>query len=170
MQNVMFEHIVEGLDKDAAFERLKNGDQYQISAPEHVKSVVVEPTDDPQISVSHWELYFRNGLLEWKERDVYDEESGTLHFEQIEGDFDEFHGKWQVIALSDDPADLRLKVVFSATFDFGVPSVADIVEPVAVQLLEDSIGRLLSDMFLDSGTTSGVLFRPRRQRHNVNLD
>jgi ribosome-associated toxin RatA of RatAB toxin-antitoxin module len=147
MQAVRFEHVIEGWERGSAFERLKDGDQYQLSAPEHVKSVVVEPTDDPHVSVSYWELFFRNGLLEWKERDFYDDENATLRFEQIEGDFDEFHGEWQILSLSDDPKELRLKVIFSATFDFGVPSFAEIVEPIAVQLLKNSIGEVLTDMF-----------------------
>lgn len=145
MKTVHIEHWVSGWDEKLIYEKLKDGEEYKRHAPEHVKSVTLEPTDDVNVMISHWELYFRNGLLEWSERDYYDDDNWALRFEQIDGDFEEFHGCWQVHSDSRN-ADSVL-VTFTATFDFGVPSVESMVEPVAAKLLEQSISRVVSELF-----------------------
>ncbi|MFF9482866.1 type II toxin-antitoxin system RatA family toxin [Streptomyces sp. NPDC014733] len=143
MKTVHVDQVVVGWDRLAVYEKLKDGESYKEHAPEHVKSVVLEATDDPDTMISHWELYFRNGLLEWSERDHYDKQQTILRFEQIDGDFDEFHGHWQVSPVSDT----EVRVTFTATFDFGVPSVEAMIEPVAAKLLEESVARVITELF-----------------------
>lgn len=150
MKTVHVDEVVVGWNRFAIYEKLKEGESYKQHAPEHVKSVVLESTDDPDTMISHWELYFRNGLLEWSERDHYDEASTTLRFEQIAGDFDEFHGSWEVSPMPDTTGESAVRVRFTATFDFGVPSVEAMIEPVAAKLLEESVRRVISELFSKS--------------------
>ncbi|WAP60218.1 type II toxin-antitoxin system RatA family toxin [Streptomyces sp. S465] len=152
MKTVHVDQMVVGWDRFAIYEKLKDGESYKQHAPEHVKSVLMESTDDPHTMLSHWELYFRNGLLEWSERDHYDEENTTLRFEQIDGDFDEFHGSWEVSPVPDPAGEPTVRVRFTATFDFGVPSVEAMIEPVAAKLLEESVSRIITELFSGSGS------------------
>lgn len=147
MKTVQVDQVVVGWERSEIYEKLKNGDEYKKHAPDHVKSVIVEPSDDPDTVISHWELYFRNGLLEWSERDYYDRENWALRFEQISGDFEVFHGSWELRATPDGAEKSAVQVTFTATFDFGVPSVEAMIEPVAAKLLEESVGKVISELF-----------------------
>jgi ribosome-associated toxin RatA of RatAB toxin-antitoxin module len=86
------------------------------------------------LAVSSWEVTFRAGLLRWTERDMFDPEALSITFHQIEGDIALFGGTWQ--CLDNAPGS---EIVFSATLDMGIPSLADALEPIAVRALTDNI-------------------------------
>jgi len=65
---------------------------------EAVQNVTVTDVSE-HLTVSHWEVTFRAGLLRWTEEDILDE------------------------------------VLFSATLDMGIPSLADALEPIAARTL-----------------------------------
>ena len=96
MQTVEILSSVGGWDRDDVYERLKDGDVYVRCAPEQVKSVSNEPGPNPNETITHWEIYFRNGILSWSERDFYDDANHTINFYQLDGDFDVFEGNWKV--------------------------------------------------------------------------
>jgi ribosome-associated toxin RatA of RatAB toxin-antitoxin module len=146
VKTVKIERAVPGWNCDAVYERLKDGETYLARAPEYVKSIVIETTDDPQIAVSHWQLYFRNSILEWTAEDRYDDENFVIQTEQITGDFDELRGCWEVHPIEGD-VERGARVVFTGTFDFGIPSVEELVDGLAVNLLTRSIEQLMSEMF-----------------------
>lgn len=143
MQTVTVESVVTGWRPQDVYERLKNSDVYVQHAPEQVKSIVTEPVDEPGQAITHWEIFFRNGLLRWSERDYYDDDKTTLRFEQIDGDFDVFEGDW-VISETDGR---EVLLTFTATFDFGMPSLESIIDPVAVRVLRQAIGRIIGAVF-----------------------
>ncbi|WP_158849445.1 type II toxin-antitoxin system RatA family toxin [Saccharothrix deserti] len=146
MQTVTIESVVTGWRPVDVYERLKDSDVYVKFAPEQVKSVVTEPVDEPDEAITHWEIYFRNGLLCWSERDYYDDEKCTVRFEQIAGDFDVFEGDWVVSARGPEP-DAEVLLTFTAHFDFGVPSLEAIIEPVAIRVLRQAMGRIIGKLF-----------------------
>lgn len=143
MQTVTIESVVTGWTPADVYERLKDSDVYVKLAPEQVKSVVTEAVPEPDEAITHWEIYFRNGLLCWSERDHYDDEKCTIRFEQLDGDFDVFEGDWVVAAGSE--TDVLL--TFTAHFDFGVPSLEAIIEPVAIRVLRQAMGRIIGKLF-----------------------
>jgi Polyketide cyclase / dehydrase and lipid transport len=93
---------------------------------------------------SSWEVEFRNGLLRWTEEDWFRRDQLRLDFNQIEGDFDEFYGSW---VLEPEPDGVRATLIVD--FDFGVPSLASIVEPVAERVLTDVTHQILLGLFGD---------------------
>lgn len=146
MQTVTIESVVTGWRPKDVYERLKDSDVYVRWAPEQVKSVVTESVDEPDEAITHWEIYFRNGLLCWSERDHYDDEKCTVRFRQIDGDFDVFEGDWVVSSRGPEP-ESEVLLTFTASFDFGVPSLEAIIEPVAVRVLRQAMGRIIGKLF-----------------------
>ncbi len=105
---------------------------------EVVKSVEILSPPGAVPMVSRWVVYFRNGTLSWTEADRLDRDAGTIDFVQTDGDFDEFSGRW---ALTHRPDGVAL--LFSAAFDFGVPTLAAIIDPVAERVLVETIQLIL---------------------------
>lgn len=150
MQTVTIESIIAWRPEDV-YERLKDSDVYLRSAPQQVKSVTNEPVAEPDQAITHWEIYFRNGLLRWSERDFYDDAHTTLRFQQIDGDFDFFEGDWVITQADSD----EVLLTFTAAFDFGVPSLESIIDPVAIRVLRQAMSAIISKIF------GGTILDPR---------
>jgi ribosome-associated toxin RatA of RatAB toxin-antitoxin module len=95
-------------------------------------------------SVSKWEVNFRQGIMRWTELDVFDLDTFSIRFEQIEGDAKHFSGAW---LLSDSKAGCVIR--FVASFDMGVPSISDIIEPIAERALQENIESILRGLLGD---------------------
>ncbi|WP_432095811.1 type II toxin-antitoxin system RatA family toxin [Streptomyces sp. bgisy100] len=131
---------IDGVDPAAAFDRIHDFARYP-EFTDVVRSVTVHEIS-PEEETSEWKVYFRNGILGWTEADRFDRESLVISFEQIDGDFAEFSGSWRISA--DGPNTL---VAFSADFDFGIPSLAGILDPVAQRVFKETIARVIIGLF-----------------------
>lgn len=151
MRNVKLSARV-AADTRLCFERIKDFARY----PEFVsviRAVTVHPADLDGTERSDWEVYFRNGILRWSERDALDQSDLRIRFQQIDGDFDHFAGHWAIVR---DPGDDRevdaaecCVVTFDSDFDFGIPSLAGILDPVAERVFKETIARVLAGLFGD---------------------
>lgn len=126
-------------DPDAAYQRLADFSRYVELAPS-VRSV--EMTDNG--ATSAWEVSFRDGILRWVEQDRYDPVARRIDFVQIDGDMDRFEGWWTVT-----PTPQGALITFFAAFDLGLPGLAEFLEPVAAQALEENITELIGGLFVD---------------------
>jgi ribosome-associated toxin RatA of RatAB toxin-antitoxin module len=131
---------VPGTAPDAVYDRVKEFARYPDLAPV-VRSVVVHDISDVE-ETSDWEVYFRNGILRWTESDRFDRQALTITFTQLDGDFESFDGTWRVIADEDE-----VQVGFRAEFDFGIPSLAGILDPVAERVIKETIARVVLGLF-----------------------
>jgi ribosome-associated toxin RatA of RatAB toxin-antitoxin module len=100
---------------------------------EAVQNVTVTDVSE-HLTVSHWEVTFRAGLLRWTEEDTLDPSALTITFHQLEGDIAVFDGSWQCIDTAQGS-----EVLFRATLDMGIPSLADALEPIAARTLTGNI-------------------------------
>ena len=105
----------------------------------------------PDYAISTWEVNFRQGILQWIEEDRFDPANTTIHFTQLEGDAEHFAGQWRVLEQ-----DQVCCIHFSATFDMGIPSMSDIIEPIAERALRENIQSIIEGLFPTS-TVSGKL-------------
>lgn len=87
---------------------------------------------------SSWVVSFRRGVLSWTEQDFVDTANQRIVFTQIAGDFADFHGSWQV-------TDGR--VLFEVTYDFGIESMAAILDPIAERVIKRVVRSVLSGLF-----------------------
>ena len=90
-------------------------------------------------TVSDWEVNFRKGILRWTEEDTVDPASRTIGFRQIEGDLARFDGAWRISPTGDGGS----HIVFEAEFDLGMPSLAEMLDPVAERALLANVGALV---------------------------
>ncbi|MGW2023544.1 type II toxin-antitoxin system RatA family toxin [Streptomyces decoyicus] len=108
-----------------------------------VRSVAVTPDPErPGESVSRWEVQFRSGTLRWSERDRVDRENLRIDFVQEDGDFLHFEGSWQ---LREVPSGCEIR--FVTRFDFGVVSLAQLLDPAAERVLKENVARALAGWF-----------------------
>lgn len=98
---------------------------------------------------SSWEVAFAAGTLKWQERDHLDYQIRRIDFELIEGDLLHLEGHWSVSSVVEGSV-----VQFEASFDLGVPGLADLLEPIAGQAMLETVTVMLSEVF---GSTAEVI-------------
>ena len=123
-----------------AFERIKDFARYPALSPV-VRSVTVRGGNGRD-EHSDWEVYFRNGILRWSESDTFDRAGLSIEFRQLDGDFAEFSGRWTVRGDGGDSL-----IDFATEFDFGIPSLAGILDPVAERVFRETIGLVVTSLF-----------------------
>lgn len=130
-----------GREPDEAYQRICDFARYP-ELTEAVVDVRLQPPEPDGGLVSEWTVRFRNGLLCWTERDVFDVARRTIAFVQLTGDFATFEGRWLV-----RPAPGGGSVVFfEAEFDLGIPTLAAIIDPVAESTLRSNILLILQGL------------------------
>jgi ribosome-associated toxin RatA of RatAB toxin-antitoxin module len=141
MRHVTLQARVPAASPRACFDRISDFARYP-ELVDVVRSVTVHPASPDGREHSDWEVYFRNGILRWSEADLKDDGSHSITFEQTEGDFDSFSGSWSIGAADDGCA-----VTFETDFDFGIPSLAGILDPIAERVFKETIARVLAGLF-----------------------
>lgn len=104
---------------------------------------------EPHEGGSDWEVFFRNGILRWTETDRTDAAARTIDFAQTDGDFASFAGRWHVTGM-----DGGSRVDFTTDFDFGIPSLVGILDPVAERVIKETISLIVIGLF-PGGTVVG---------------
>ncbi|MGY1638697.1 type II toxin-antitoxin system RatA family toxin [Geodermatophilus sp. SYSU D00742] len=125
---------------DAAYRRLRDFAAYPAHCPA-VRTVTVTDVDG-DAAVSRWEADFRNGVLRWTEQDTFDDPGRRISFVQLEGDVDVFRGSWRC-----RPGDGGCRITFTAEVDLGIPTLADVLEPIAVRALAENTTSILTGLF-----------------------
>ncbi|WP_030670568.1 type II toxin-antitoxin system RatA family toxin [Streptomyces sp. NRRL B-1347] len=131
---------VPGIAPDAVYDRVREFARYPELAPV-VRAVTVHDISDAE-ETSDWEVYFRNGILRWTECDRFDRQALTITFAQLDGDFEVFTGTWRITASGSE-----VRVGFRAEFDFGIPSLAGILDPIAERVMRETIARVVLGLF-----------------------
>jgi hypothetical protein len=101
-------------------------------------------------SGSSWVVNFRRGLMRWHEEETVDAAALRIGFDQTEGDFAEFHGSWQLT-----PVLGGADVLFDVTYDFGIESMAGLMDPIAERVIKRVVCAVLSGLFGDVTVTEG---------------
>lgn len=111
--------------------------------PEHCDAVRSVTTDRREANrvISSWEVNFQRGILRWTEEDRFDPSALTIQFHQVEGDVDHFAGQW---VLSD--TDTGCAIYFQAGLDLGIPTLSDLLEPIAERALKENVCSILTGL------------------------
>jgi ribosome-associated toxin RatA of RatAB toxin-antitoxin module len=99
--------------------------------------------------VTSWEVDLDGFILEWIEREEIDPERYRIGFQQVKGLLDEYAGYWQITPLPDGTC----RVVLSVQFDLGVPSLCQMLTPIAERAIRENSKRMLSSL---ASRTDGV--------------
>jgi ribosome-associated toxin RatA of RatAB toxin-antitoxin module len=141
MRQVELAAVIRATPVDTVFEELVKFERYPDLAP-HVRSTAVYQTLPDREGRSSWELHFRSGLLRWTERELFMREAARIEFEQLSGDFDRLTGCW---TLRQEGADCSLR--FQAEFDFGIPSLEGILDPIAERVIKETVAWVVVGLF-----------------------
>jgi ribosome-associated toxin RatA of RatAB toxin-antitoxin module len=150
VRHVELDALVRGEQVPDVFHAVRRWENYPDLAP-HVNKTTVHtawPDDAPS---SSWELHFRSGLLRWTEDEVFAPDDGEIRFEQTDGDFDSFTGTWTLRQQGGDVA-----VRFAADFDFGIPSLEGILDPIAERVIKETVAWALTGLFTGTEISGGI--------------
>jgi ribosome-associated toxin RatA of RatAB toxin-antitoxin module len=145
MPDVVIQVRAASVQPDAAYARISDFARYP-ELTENVLAVDLEPPQADGSVISSWLVRFRKGQLRWTERDVLDAAARRIEFAQLSGDFASMTGFWQIDPMPDGDGAL---VRFEAQFDLGIPSLAEILDPVAESTLRDNALLVLTALLGD---------------------
>src|SRR5262245_15361408 len=150
MRHVELDAVVMGESAGTVFESVARFDRFPELAP-HVSSTTVHGTLPDAKGSSSWELHFRSGLLRWTEEDRFLPDELEIQFEQEDGDFDVFEGKWDM-----RQEDENVVVHFEVDFDFGIPSLQGILDPIAERVIKETVAWAVTGLFNRTELRSAV--------------
>jgi ribosome-associated toxin RatA of RatAB toxin-antitoxin module len=135
-------------DPAAAFARIADFARF----PELAEDVRAVEVHDGTGSTrdSDWAVNFRRGVMRWNEWESIDHDRLRIEFDQTDGDFAEFHGSWQLTPATDG-----CEVSFVLTYDFGVESLAGIMDPIAERVVKRVVRSVLFGLFGDVTVLEG---------------
>ncbi|MBX5466641.1 MAG: SRPBCC family protein [Firmicutes bacterium] len=109
----------------------------------------------PDYTVTRWTARLKGSRFVWTERDDFDRERGRIEFHQVSGDLRVFEGYWQITPEGPDAT----RVLLATTFEFGVPMLAALLNPIARVALRDNARAMLAAIAARAGSSpagSGV--------------
>lgn len=143
MRSVALTVHVAARDARAALARIAEFERYPELAAD-VRRVSVGPDS------SDWEVNFRRGPMRWTERELVDTRALRIEFEQLHGDFESFAGSWQVV-----PGVGGCVVRFDLTYDFGIESLAGLMDPIAERVIKRVVCEVLAGLFGHTSVLAG---------------
>jgi coenzyme Q-binding protein COQ10 len=88
--------------------------------------------------VTRWKTLVEDAPIEWTEEDRFDDAAIRIDYKLIEGDLDTFEGAWTF-----EERDGRTHVKLGVEYDFGVPTLAELIGPTLAKKVREN-----SDMML----------------------
>ena len=137
MRNIRLRAVVPTDDASLVFTKITDFARYPAVSAD-VRHVSTRP-GKPQHT--DWEVNFRRGIMRWTEREDLDADRLHVDFEQVDGDFADFRGSWQLRA---EPAGCG--IFFEVTYDFGIESLAGIMDPLAERVIKRAVCAVLADV------------------------
>jgi coenzyme Q-binding protein COQ10 len=77
-------------------------------------------------TITAWDTTLNGMRFRWQEHDEFDPENGRIAYRQVAGDLQKFQGAWIVEQQGDVS-----KVTLLVDFEFGVPMLSTLLNPVA---------------------------------------
>jgi ribosome-associated toxin RatA of RatAB toxin-antitoxin module len=135
MRNVVLTVRIAARDARSALARIAEFERYPKLAAD-VREVTRrgETTD--------WVVNFRRGPMRWTETERTDDRELCIRFAQTEGDFAAFAGSWRVVAGIGGCV-----VRFECGYDFGIESLAGIMDPIAERVIKRVVCDVLAALF-----------------------
>jgi coenzyme Q-binding protein COQ10 len=88
---------------------------------------------DGNVTTTRWKTLVEEAPIEWTEVDVFDDDKTRIDYKLVEGDLDKFEGAWTF-----EESDGVTLVVLSVDYDFGVPTLAELIGPILQKKVEEN--------------------------------
>jgi coenzyme Q-binding protein COQ10 len=118
------------------YELAKDMERYPEFMPD-VETVKILESNGNQ-TVTRWKTLVEEAPIEWTEVDIFDDARTRIDYRLIEGDLDKFEGAWTF-----EESDGVTKVVLGVDYDFGVPTLAELIGPILQKKVEENSQMML---------------------------
>jgi coenzyme Q-binding protein COQ10 len=129
--------VVEAPARDV-YELAKDQERFPDFMPD-VESVTILERHPDRV-ITRWKTLVEEAPIEWIEEDRYDDDALCVSYHLLEGDLDKFEGTWRF-----EDGDGRTRVVLGVEYDFGVPTLAELIGPTLHKKVQEN-----SQMMLDA--------------------
>ncbi len=89
--------------------------------------------------ISRWKTLVEDAPIEWIEEDLFDDAALRVDYKLLEGDLETFQGAW-IFEERDGSTFVRLDV----EYDFGVPTLAELIGPTLHQKVTENSEMMLA--------------------------
>lgn len=92
-------------------------------------------------AVSEWITNVEGTPIIWTEEDTFFDEKLEISYRLIEGDLEKFEGTWRFI-----PEGKGTKVILGVEYDFGMPSLTELIGPTLELKVKENCEMMLQGM------------------------
>ena len=119
------------------YELAKDQERFPQFMPDVEIVIVLER--HPDRAISRWKTLVEEAPIEWIEEDRFDDEALRIDYKLLEGDLDKFEGAWTFAER-----DGTTQVVLGVDFDFGVPTLAELIGPTLQRKVRENSEMMLA--------------------------
>ena len=92
----------------------------------------------PDRVITRWKTLVEEAPIEWTEEDRFDDDAPRIDYKLLEGDLDKFEGSWTFAER-----DGKTHVVLGVDYDFGVPTLAELIGPTLQRKVQENSEMML---------------------------
>ncbi|MBV8073811.1 MAG: aromatase/cyclase [Candidatus Eremiobacteraeota bacterium] len=122
------------------YELAKQQERFPEFMPDVESVTVLERRRDAL--VTRWKTLVEEAPIEWTEEDRFDDERTRIEYALIEGDLDTFEGVWTF----EDTGSGTTRVVLGVEYDFGVPTLAELIGPTLERKVRENGEMMLAGL------------------------
>ena len=120
------------------FELAKDQERFPQFMPDVESVTVLERR--PDAVITRWKTLVEEAPIEWTEEDRFDDAALRIDYRLIEGDLDKFEGAWTF----EERPDGTTRVVLGVDYDFGVPTLAELIGPTLEKKVRENSTMMLA--------------------------
>jgi ribosome-associated toxin RatA of RatAB toxin-antitoxin module len=121
----------------AVYELAKDQERFPQFMPDVETVSVVERHADHWIT--RWKTLVEEAPIEWTEEDRFNDDALRIDYKLLEGDLDKFEGAWTF-----EERDGATTVVLGVDYDFGVPTLAELIGPTLEKKVKENSEMMLA--------------------------
>lgn len=92
-------------------------------------------------TLTRWKTLVEDAPIEWIEEDLFDDVRIRIDYRLLEGDLDRFEGAWVFTQVG-----AETHVVLTVDYDFGVPTLAELIGPTLEKKVRENSGMMLASL------------------------
>jgi ribosome-associated toxin RatA of RatAB toxin-antitoxin module len=133
----------------AVYELAKQQERFPEFMPD-VESVTVLERE-PSRLVTRWKTLVEDAPIEWTEVDRFDDAALRVDYRLIDGDLERFEGSWTFESRGG-----RTHVLLTVDYDFGVPTLAELIGPTLQKKVEENSRMMLAALKREAEASSAA--------------
>jgi coenzyme Q-binding protein COQ10 len=129
------------------YELAKDQERFPQFMPDVETVVILERRSDRV--VTRWKTLVEEAPIEWTEEDRFNDEALRIDYKLLEGDLDKFEGAWTF-----DERDGVTHVLLGVDYDFGVPTLAELIGPTLQKKVRENSEMMLAALKAEAEKTA----------------